>query len=551
MAPGAKAAAAVFARGASEELPGGEQKRAVGTILESELHRPNPKSNSPLTGMKKKTDGGGAEAASRCDKEDEDAYDALIGPPQRRGTVAQFRRSIERSLRNAQAKTNQKRRLDTLVRACTPRERGAKRSRAAAAPSRVAAPDVVHAQRLEAFAMHREDARADPKNDYEEIYMRNYDAWFSHRAHAMSAAAAADRAAELERAAERQLAIEKKDRERHRAAFRPSLMLICPTHETSERASSEQVSLPRIADYFGTVGNAEQRKIERIYARFFAETVASSRVLVLSWPATDADAETGDDKDSASVGCARSATASAADRPATAKNGARAATADGVTDFFCAECAGRLVLDYRAGMTSCVDCGATRAGGYGLGVQQTFAEAQSSLRSAAPYERVSHLKEFVARLEGSERTQIPEIVIFMLLRELEKHGVDPIREPGRVTYPFIRSLLQRIGYCHFFENVPQIIGILTKRPCRRFTDEEKNRILIIFREIQGPFEKHKGKRKNFLSYAFTLYKILELLNLREFLPFLPLLKAPTNLLAADELWKLICNDLGYEFVATT
>ena len=74
---------------------------------------------------------------------------------------------------------------------------------------------------------------------------------------------------------------------------------------------------------------------------------------------------------------------------------------------------------------------------------------------------------------------------------------------------------------------------------------------MMFNEIQKPFEKYKGKRKNFLSYAYTTYKSCELLGYTEFLPFLQLLKAPQNLKRADDLWELICQDLKYEFIKTT
>jgi hypothetical protein len=72
----------------------------------------------------------------------------------------------------------------------------------------------------------------------------------------------------------------------------------------------------------------------------------------------------------------------------------------------------------------------------------------------------------------------------------------------------------------------------------------------IFKEIQHPFEKHKGTRKNFLSYSYTTYKSCELLGYNEFLPLLPLLKAPQNLLKADAIWKKICEECKYEFIPT-
>ena len=48
-----------------------------------------------------------------------------------------------------------------------------------------------------------------------------------------------------------------------------------------------------------------------------------------------------------------------------------------------------------------------------------------------------------------------------------------------------------------------------------------------------------------------IFKVIcELFGCNEFLDKLPLLKAPQNLLAADRIWKNICRDCKYEFIAT-
>mmetsp|Transcript_18394 Transcript_18394/g.32582 ORF Transcript_18394/g.32582 Transcript_18394/m.32582 type:complete len:125 (-) Transcript_18394:110-484(-) len=122
--------------------------------------------------------------------------------------------------------------------------------------------------------------------------------------------------------------------------------------------------------------------------------------------------------------------------------------------------------------------------------------------------------------------------------------------PEKITYQRVREFLQRTNYAHFFENIPRIIHYLTKQPSMRLTPEEKNGLTAIFNEIQRPFERHKGKRKNFLSYSYTTYKSCELLGIHRFLPLLPLLKAPQNLLAADNIWKKICQDCNFEFIRT-
>ena len=136
----------------------------------------------------------------------------------------------------------------------------------------------------------------------------------------------------------------------------------------------------------------------------------------------------------------------------------------------------------------------------------------------------------------------------------------------------MRDFLGATGYSSFFENVPNIISILTQVPSHRFTVEQKEQLNAIFLNVQAPYEKHKGRRKNFLSYAYVLlltdtcvfvtsltdrtptnpsyitYKMCELLSYTEFLPLLRLLDH-RNLLSADAIWRKICKELKYEFIS--
>jgi hypothetical protein len=71
------------------------------------------------------------------------------------------------------------------------------------------------------------------------------------------------------------------------------------------------------------------------------------------------------------------------------------------------------------------------------------------------------------------------------------------------------------------------------------------------RTSQEPFDRLKPpKRRNFLSYSYIIYKVCELLEHDEVLPFCPLFKSVTNQRNADNIWKLICEDMGYEFIPT-
>lgn len=156
----------------------------------------------------------------------------------------------------------------------------------------------------------------------------------------------------------------------------------------------------------------------------------------------------------------------------------------------------------------------------------------------------------MTRLEGMERTEIPEEIIHRILIECEKRGINPVQEPEKLTHKRMRQFLSDAGYSHCFENIVKIISIVTQQSPVTLKPEQRAELERRFKEIQEPFMRHKGKRKNFLSYAYTMYKLCELLGYNEFLPYLQLLKAAPNLIKADQIWKKICEDLQYEFIPT-
>ena len=83
-------------------------------------------------------------------------------------------------------------------------------------------------------------------------------------------------------------------------------------------------------------------------------------------------------------------------------------------------------------------------------------------------------------------------------------------------------------------------------------ERQQDKLRLMFHAIQAPFEKHKpANRKNFLSYSFVLYKMVELLGHDEYLPCFPLLKSKEKLYIQDRIWEKICEELRWEFIRTT
>ncbi len=79
--------------------------------------------------------------------------------------------------------------------------------------------------------------------------------------------------------------------------------------------------------------------------------------------------------------------------------------------------------------------------------------------------------------------------------------------------------------------------------------EIEEKLRFMFKEIQPSFQRHcPVGRSNFLSYAYVLYKFCELLELDEYLACFPLLKNRDKLYNQDRIWKLICQDMQWEFI---
>ena len=79
--------------------------------------------------------------------------------------------------------------------------------------------------------------------------------------------------------------------------------------------------------------------------------------------------------------------------------------------------------------------------------------------------------------------------------------------------------------------------------------ENEDKLRHMFREIQPSFKKHMPKgRRNFLSYAYVLYKFCELLEMDEFLPCFTRLKNREKLIMQDKTWQKICGEMGWQFI---
>ena len=83
------------------------------------------------------------------------------------------------------------------------------------------------------------------------------------------------------------------------------------------------------------------------------------------------------------------------------------------------------------------------------------------------------------------------------------------------------------------------------------TPELEDKLCNLFMDIQRPYANFcPSDRVNFLNYYYTIYKLCELLDEEEFLPYFPMLKDREKRIEQDEIWKKICMQLEWQFIPT-
>jgi len=162
------------------------------------------------------------------------------------------------------------------------------------------------------------------------------------------------------------------------------------------------------------------------------------------------------------------------------------------------------------------------------------------------YKKINHFKEILAQFQGKETTQIPLDVIENLKQQIKKERIDN----NKLTYYETKSLLKKLGYNKYYEHINFIKDKLGIKP-PIISQELEETLCNFFMEIQYPYARHcPDYRVNFLHYYYVLYKLFELLGESHYLQEIPMLKDREKLIEQDTIWKRICEELDWEFIAT-
>jgi hypothetical protein len=162
------------------------------------------------------------------------------------------------------------------------------------------------------------------------------------------------------------------------------------------------------------------------------------------------------------------------------------------------------------------------------------------------YKKINHFREVLAQFQAKETTQIDEVIIENIKKQIKKERLTI----DQLTNTKTKEILKKLGYNKYYEHIPFIKDKLGIKP-PIMSIELENKLCNLFIQIQKPYSKFcPDNRKNFLNYNYILYKLCELLEEDQYLPYLNMLKDQFKRIEQDEIWKQICEYLNWEFIPT-
>jgi hypothetical protein len=166
--------------------------------------------------------------------------------------------------------------------------------------------------------------------------------------------------------------------------------------------------------------------------------------------------------------------------------------------------------------------------------------------SYTAYIRLNHFKEILSQFQAKETTKIPDEVIDAIRKRIQKER----RNICEINYREMRNILSILGYNKYFEHIQYINSMLGIQP-PVMEDELIETLCILFIEIQQPWALFCPiTRTNFFNYTYILCQLCILLDQRQYLPFIPMMKDRIKQLEQDMIWKKVCDYLDWEYFPT-
>lgn len=213
-------------------------------------------------------------------------------------------------------------------------------------------------------------------------------------------------------------------------------------------------------------------------------------------------------------------------------------------DSTCIKCGGAALIQHSKSALNCQICGYSALILDATAAAVSFGE-EVAFNSSFSYKRSNHFADWLARTQAKETYVVSDDVVKQVMAEMAAQKIHPSEVNQRTVLKIMKEKKMKSKAYNY---ATQVTMRCTGVPPPRLTSEMDQLANLIFIAIQEPFEKHAPtNRKNFLSYAYCVYRIYELLGADDLLENLPLLTGKGKIAAQDDIMEKIFAEMEWEW----
>ena len=225
-------------------------------------------------------------------------------------------------------------------------------------------------------------------------------------------------------------------------------------------------------------------------------------------------------------------------------------------DKECKACGGELAHDVDADVLVCSACWNEQQTSCTSSRNIGYSNSDSVNVSSCRYKRESHFISHMQRFQGIVTTdKITDVILNDVMKFLIQSGITDVK---KITSLKVDKALQATGYEEFRFCKIAITARITGEQPERFTPDEWNQMLDMFRVISEAFDvcKERGElveRINFMHYPSEMFRQLSLFSWgSRFIKHFRQRKFKGNEHAfkQDQLWKACVREAGLPFIST-
>lgn len=162
------------------------------------------------------------------------------------------------------------------------------------------------------------------------------------------------------------------------------------------------------------------------------------------------------------------------------------------------------------------------------------------------YDKRSHFGDSIKKYQAKQNTTISAQVYRDLWDKLTSHDI-PIE---KFTKAHLYEFLKLTGHSDHYEDMTLIFSEMTGTTAPNISHLEQE-LFSLFDEVDPVYERVKPLgRVNFLNGQFVLFKLLQKLKFPCREEDFYILKTREKMLEHDQIWKKICQELSWTYVAT-